>query len=228
MTEALKEQAAERALDLVADGMILGLGTGSTARYVVLGLGRRLREGRLRDIIGVPTSEATAALAHEQGVPLTTLERQPALDLALDGADEIDPQLNLIKGLGGALLREKVVVCSSRRFAVVADRSKLVTRLGERAPVPIEVVAFALAPVRRRLEDLGAVPALRRAADGSPVQTDQGNPLLDCRFERIDDPAALDRAIRAIPGVVEHGLFLGVASAAFVAGDHGVEVLEAR
>ncbi|HEU4326896.1 MAG TPA: ribose-5-phosphate isomerase RpiA [Roseiflexaceae bacterium] len=228
MTEALKEQAAERALDLVADGMVLGLGTGSTARYVVLGLGRRLREGRLRDIVGVPTSEATAALAREQGVPLATLEQQPALDLAIDGADEIDPQLNLIKGLGGALLREKVVVASSRRFAVVADRSKLVTRLGERAPVPVEVVAFALAPVRRRLVDLGATPALRRAPDGSTYQTDQGNPILDCRFDRIDDPAALDQALHAIPGVVEHGLFLGVASAAFVAGDGGIEVLEAR
>ncbi|GAB4215015.1 MAG: ribose-5-phosphate isomerase RpiA [Roseiflexaceae bacterium] len=227
MTEALKEQAAERALDLVADGMVLGLGTGSTARYVVLGLGRRLREGRLRDIVGVPTSEATAALAREQGVPLATLEQQPALDLAIDGADEIDPQLHLIKGLGGALLREKVVASVARRFVVVADRSKLVAHLGERAPLPVEVVAFALAPVQRRLTELGAMPVLRRAADGSPYHTDQGNPILDCRFARIDDPAALDRAVRAIPGVVEHGLFLGLASSAFVAGDHGVELLEA-
>lgn len=228
MTEALKEQAAERALDLVADGMVLGLGTGSTARYVVLGLGRRLREGQLRTIVGVPTSEATAALARQQGVPLATLDQQPALDLAIDGADEIDPQLNLIKGLGGALLREKVVVSSARRFAVVADRSKLVDCLGQRAPLPVEVVAFALAPVRRRLVDLGAEPVLRHTADGSVVHTDQGHPILDCRFARIDDPVALDRAVRAIPGVVEHGLFLGLASVAFVAGDHGVEVLTAR
>lgn len=226
MTEALKEQAAERALDLVADGMVLGLGTGSTARYVVLGLARRVREGRLRGVVGVPTSEATAALAHEHGLALATLEQQPALDLAIDGADEIDPQLNLIKGLGGALLREKVVETAARRFAVVADASKLVTRLGERAPVPVEVIPFALAPVRRQLTALGAAPTLRQTADGRPFQTDQGNLILDCRFGPIGDPASLGAAIRGVPGVVEHGLFLGMATSAFVAAPEGVRVLQ--
>jgi ribose 5-phosphate isomerase A len=226
MTEALKEQAAERALDLVADGMVLGLGTGSTARYVVLGLARRVREGLLRGVISVPTSEATAALAREHGLTLAALDHRPTLDLAIDGADEIDPRLNLIKGLGGALLREKVVESAAQRFVVVADSRKLVRRLGEQSPVPVEVIPFALVPVERRLAGLGTTPVLRRTADHVPFQTDQGNYILDCRCGPIDDPAALGAAIRSIPGVVEHGLFLSMATAAFVAAPEGVRVIQ--
>jgi ribose 5-phosphate isomerase A len=223
--EQYKQQAAARALDEVQSGMALGLGSGSTARYLVLGLAERLRDGRLRDIIGVPTSDATAALARQHGVPLATLDTQPVLDLAMDGADEIDPQLNLIKGLGGALLREKIVACSARRFVIVADDTKLVTQLGQRAPLPVEVVPFGQALAERRLRELGATPVLRRAGDGTVYRTDQGNIILDCRFASLADPASIGVAVRAIPGVVEHGLFISMAAAAYVAGAQGVAVI---
>jgi ribose 5-phosphate isomerase A len=177
------------------------------------------------DVVGVPTSEMTRALAERLGVPLTTLDETPELDVALDGADEIAPGLQLVKGLGGALLREKIVAAAARRFVVVADASKRVERLGERAPVPVEVIAFALEPCRRRLAALGCEPALRASPDGSPFTTDEGNRILDCRFGPIDAPEPLAAAIRAIPGVVEHGLFLGFAEAAYVAEPGHVEVL---
>ena len=221
-----KRAAAERAVaDEVRSGMAVGLGTGSTASPAVEAIGRLLAEGALRDVRGVPTSEATAALARRVGVPLTTLDETPELDVALDGADEIAPGLQLVKGLGGALLREKIVAAAARRFVVVADASKRVERLGERAPVPVEVIAFALEPCRRRLAALGCEPELRTGADGAPFTTDEGNRILDCRFGPIDAPEPLAAAIRAIPGVVEHGLFLGFAAAAYVAGPGHVEVL---
>ncbi len=223
--EQYKQQAAERALDEVQSGMVLGLGSGTTARYLVLGLAERLRDGRLRDIVGVPTSDATAALARQQGVPVATLDEQPALDLAMDGADEIDPKLNLIKGLGGALLREKIVACSAKRFVIVADDTKLVTQLGERAPLPVEVVSFGQVLVERRLRELGAEPVLRQTAPDKPYLTDQHNIILDCRFASFADPASLGVAVRAIPGVVEHGLFINMAAAAYVAGSQGVAVI---
>jgi ribose 5-phosphate isomerase A len=223
--DALKRQAAVRAVDFVQSGMALGLGSGSTLRFVLLELGARLADGRLRDIVGVPTSEATAALARELRIPLATLEEQSALDLNLDGADEIDPRLNLIKGLGGALLREKVVASAARQFVVVADGSKLVERLGSRTPLPVEVIPFAQAPVSRKLEALGASPKLRKLATGAPLITDEGNVILDCATGPIDDPAALDVALRRIPGVVEHGLFLQMASQAVVAEAGGVRVV---
>jgi ribose 5-phosphate isomerase A len=223
--DALKRQAAVRAVDFVQSGMALGLGSGSTLRFVLLELGARLADGRLRDIVGVPTSEATAALARELRIPLATLEERSALDLNLDGADEIDPRLNLIKGLGGALLREKVVASAARQFVVVADGSKLVERLGSRTPLPVEVIPFAQAPVSRKLEALGASPKLRKLATGAPLITDEGNVILDCATGPIDDPAALDVALRRIPGVVEHGLFLQMASQAVVAEAGGVRVV---
>ncbi|KAB8141430.1 ribose-5-phosphate isomerase RpiA [Chloroflexia bacterium SDU3-3] len=224
--EPFKQQAAERALDGVESGMRLGLGTGSTARYVVEGLAARLRDGRLRDIVGVPTSEATAKLAGSLGIPLATLDQQHELDLVIDGADEIDPQLNLIKGLGGALLREKIVASVGQRFCIVADTSKVVGRLGEHTPVPVEVISFGMRPVEQRLRALGCAPVLRRNASGLPFITDEGNSILDCRFEQIDDPERLDADIHAIPGVVEHGLFIGMASVAFAAGLDGVTRLQ--
>ena len=223
--DIFKQQAAEHVLDYVQSGVALGLGTGSTAKHVLRGLAARLRDGRLRDIVGVPTSEETAALARELGVPLVTLADRPRLDLAIDGADEIDPALNAIKGLGGALLREKIVAASAERFLLVGDETKLVPRLGTRAPLPVEVIPFGLPLCERRLAALGCVPALRRAAGGEPFSTDEGNQILDCRFEAIDDAPALAAAIKAIPGVVEHGLFLGLAELAVVGGAGGVRTV---
>jgi ribose 5-phosphate isomerase A len=225
--DAYKQQAAEYVLDYVQSGMALGLGTGSTAKHVLRGLAARLYDGRLRDVVGVPTSEETAALARELGIALVTLAERPQIDLALDGADEIDPALNAIKGLGGALLREKIVAASAERFILVGDATKLVPRLGMRAPLPVEVIPFGVPLCERRLAALGCVPTLRRAAGGDPFCTDQGNVILDCRFDAIDDALSLAAAISAIPGVVEHGLFLGMAAQAVVAGPSGVRVIDA-
>jgi ribose 5-phosphate isomerase A len=216
-----KRAAAEAAVEAeVRSGMALGLGTGSTASFVTIAVGRLLREGGLTGIIAVPTSEATAQLAREHGVPLTTLTEQPHLAVCLDGADEIAPDLGLVKGLGGAMLREKIVASAADRFVVVADASKLVARLGERAPVPVEVIPFGEAVCARALAALGGAPEPRAG-----FETDEGNHILDCRFGPISDPPALAAQICAIPGVVEHGLFLGMADAAYVAGRDGVEVL---
>ncbi len=223
--ELFKRQAAEHALQYVQSGMTLGLGTGSTATHMLHVLADALRDGRLRDIVGVPTSDAIGALARQLGVPITTLDKRPRLDLALDGADEIDPSLNLIKGLGGALLREKIVESSADRFIVLADQTKLVAQLGTRAPLPVEVVAFGLPLAMRRLAELGGVPTLRHSADGSAFRTDEGNVILDCRFSGIADSLALNAAINAIPGVVEHGLFVGMAALALVGGPAGVATM---
>jgi ribose 5-phosphate isomerase A len=220
-----KQQAANHALQYIQSGMVIGLGTGSTASRLLAPLAERLRDGRLRDIVGVPTSERTAAIARELGIPLATLAEQPRLDLAIDGADEVDPSLNLIKGLGGALLREKIVAASAERFMVIADDSKLVGQLGTRAPLPVEIVAFGLPLAARRLAELGCTPVLRRSADGSPFRTDEGHAILDCTFSGIADAVALNAAINAIPGVVEHGLFIGMASVALIAGASGVATM---
>ena len=223
--ETYKQQAAERALEYVQNDMALGLGTGSTARYMLSGLAARLRDGRLRDIVGVPTSSRTGALARELGIPIVALEQRPQLDLMLDGADEVDPALNLIKGLGGALLYEKIVASSAQRLIIMADESKLVEQLGTRAPLPVEVIAFGLPLCMRHLAALGCEPVLRRAADGHPYRTDEGNEILDCRFRAILDPLAISAAIKAIPGVVEHGLFIGMASIVLIAGARGVAMM---
>ncbi|MDX1534080.1 MAG: ribose-5-phosphate isomerase RpiA [Thermoplasmata archaeon] len=215
----LKRQAAEAAADRIQDGMVLGLGTGSTVRYAIEVVGRRVAEGW--DLAGVPTSRATEDLAASLQIPLTTLEEHPRLDLTLDGADEVDPQLNLIKGLGGALLREKIVAAASQAFLVVADDSKLVERLGQKAPLPVEVLPFGLRRTEGTLEALGCKAELRK--DGAfPFLTDNGNYVLHCAFGTIEDPETLARSLSAIPGVMEHGLFLGMADAAFVASASGV------
>jgi ribose 5-phosphate isomerase A len=219
--------AARRAVaDFVSDGMRLGLGTGSTAALMLEALAARIAAGDVRDVVGVPTSEATAAACRRLGIPLRTLDECPALDVVIDGADEIDPELNLIKGLGGAHLREKVVACAGRLMVVIADDAKLVSRLGERVPLPVEVVEFALPVCNRLLRDRGWEPARRMRADGSPFVTDEGNAILDCRRDDWSDPAALARALHEIPGVVEHGFFLGIAGVAVVGGADGVSVLE--
>jgi ribose 5-phosphate isomerase A len=223
---ALKREAAEAAIDgEVRSGMALGLGTGSTADYVLEGLAARLADGRLFRIVGVPTSEVTAARARELGIPLATLDERPALDLALDGADEIAPGLALIKGMGGAHLREKVVARAAERFVVVGDESKLVDRLGRQAPLPVEVVRFARAVCEHLLANLGWTSTLR-LRQGAPWLTDEGNLILDCRREDWSDPARLDLEVEMIPGVVEHGLFLGMAKIAYVASPDGVKTYE--
>lgn len=226
MSEELKRKAAEAALEEVTSGMRLGIGTGSTAEQFVRALAEKVREGF--SVIGVPTSERTAALCTELGVPLTTLEACPELDLTIDGADELDLQLRLIKGGGGALLREKIVATASLRMIVIADASKKVARLGA-FPLPVEVVPFGLGATRnaiaRALADLGYdAPILLRGGD-TPFVTDGGHHILDIDLREITDADALSRALLDIPGVVDHGLFLGIADVAYLAGANGVERL---
>jgi ribose 5-phosphate isomerase A len=222
--EEEKRTAGVRAAAFVEDGMAVGLGTGSTAVHVVKALGARVRAG-LR-IVGLPTSEATRKLAEAEGIPLKTVDDVERLDVAIDGADEIDRDLHLTKGGGGAHLREKVIAAMADRFVVVADSSKLVSKLG-RFPTPVEVVPFALAFVRRAIEKLGGAPDLRMK-DGAPFRTDNGLLVLDCRFGSIDDPPRLAAALDAIPGVAEHGLFCGMTSLAIVGRRFGVEIVPAR
>lgn len=224
-----KQQAAERALTLVEDGMTVGLGTGSTAARFVDLVGQKVKAGlRVRC---VPTSEATRAQAERLGIPLITLDQQPFVDLTVDGADELDSELRLIKGGGGALLVEKIVATASGRMVVIADASKQVETLG-RFPLPVEIVRFGFGATRNMIEVLAADAGCRgeikqrMRSDGQPFVTDSGNFILDCAFGRIDEPEALDEALKLIPGVVENGLFLGIADAAIVAGPDGVAVLE--
>lgn len=222
----LKRAAAEAAVDEVEDGMILGLGTGSTVARFLEALARRIREGELTGVRGVPTSVQTATEAHSLEIPLTNLDDDPMLQLAVDGADEVDPGLDLIKGLGGALLREKVVAQAADRLVIIADESKLVDRLGSRAPVPVETLPFAMAPVRRFTEGLGAEVTVREEEPGTPYRTDNGNFILDCRFSGgLDDPEALDRELKSRAGVVETGLFLDMAATALVGTDEGLRTL---
>lgn len=225
--DALKKQAAETAVASVQSGMVVGLGTGSTAVHAVRAIGRLLQNGRLRDIVAIPTSEATAQEAKKWHIPLTTFDDHPVIDLTIDGADEVAPNLDLIKGLGGALLREKIVAAASKEMIVVADYTKRVPQLGSKAPLPVEVVPFARQPVSAYLASLGAEVVLRREKDGGkrPFITDEGNNILDCHFGPIADAAALAQAIRRRPGVVEHGLFLGIATHAILATPDGIEQL---
>jgi ribose 5-phosphate isomerase A len=223
--DILKRAAAEAAVELVEDGMVVGLGTGSTAAFAVEALARRHREG-LR-FLGIPTSERTAAQARAAGIPLTTFAEHRVIDLTIDGADEVERgTLNLIKGLGGALLREKIVAAASRRLAIVVDDAKLVDRLGTQAPVPVEVIAFGLEATQAHLEVLGASVKLRRAPSGEPFVTDSGNRILDCQFAPISDPARLEERIARIVGVVESGLFICRADPVFVADAGGIHRLE--
>lgn len=216
-----KQQAALEAIGYVRSGMVVGLGTGSTARYAVLELGRRLREGELSDVVAVPTSEATAMLAQDLGIPLVELGPQ-GVDLAIDGADEIAPDLSLVKGLGGALLREKIVEASSKQFIVIADHTKKVSQLG-RGVVPVEIVRFGYRATLHALEQMGK-PTLRM--DGEDFfYTDGGNLIADVHFGPIANPGELEVELKGIPGVVESGLFVGLATLAIVVGPDGVEYL---
>lgn len=229
MSQNFKRDAAIAALDLVKDGMKLGLGSGSTAEEFVKVLAPRVADGL--DIIGIPTSKRTGELATELGIKISTLEDHPLLDLTIDGADEIDPQMRLIKGGGAAHLREKIVATSSKAMAVIADHSKLVDTLGA-YPLPLEVVPFGLNATKNMIEsicrlDFGMTGALAlRMRDGAPLVTDNGNLVLDASFGRIEDPEHLAVALSQVPGLVEHGLFINIATIAFVAGPDGVTVLQ--
>jgi ribose 5-phosphate isomerase A len=220
----LKKAAAEWAAALIEDGMVVGLGTGSTASLILEPLAARIRQG-LR-IVGIPTSESTAEQARGLGIPLSNLAGHARVDLTIDGADEVElGTLNLIKGLGGALLREKIVASASARLVIVADESKLVERLG-RGVVPVEVVPFGWQATARRIESLGASAALRPGPDGGAFVTDGGHYILDCAFGPIASAASCDRELNGIVGVVEHGLFLGLANQVVVGRAAGVEVLD--
>lgn len=224
----LKQEAARYALDYVRDGMVLGLGTGSTNAFFLDMLGEQLRTGALRDITGIPTSEGTAERARELGIPLATLADHAHLDLAVDGADEADSDLNVIKGLGRALLREKIVEIHADRFVVVVDESKVVERLG-RGPLPVEILPFGLEAHLRWLGTLGCRAELWHEVDGSRIVTDNGNYLVRCWFpEGIEDAYALAGALAERPGIVEHGLFLDMATELVVAGEDGIRVVERR
>jgi ribose 5-phosphate isomerase A len=217
-----KAEAARKSLEYVKDGMVVGLGSGTTATFVIKFLAERVRQGL--KIRGIPTSRASGELARSLAIPLTSFDEVAYTDVTIDGADEVAPDLTLIKGGGGALLHEKIVASSSHRLVIVADEHKLVKRLG-RFPLPVEVIPFAASPVRVRLEKIGANPALRSAPDGSPYITDEGNFIFDCHYGEIMDPAAVAHTIKSMTGVVEHGLFLGLATVAIVAGPHGARVI---
>ncbi len=229
MSDELKAKVGEEAAGFVENGMKLGIGTGSTAEAFVRALARRVESGL--DLIGVPTSERTATLCTKLGIPLTTLEETPHLDLTIDGADEIDPALNLIKGAGGALLREKIVAAASEKMIVIADASKLVDVLGAFA-LPIEVNVFGRRATWLALDNVGKEfgmqggLALRKDGQGAPYVTDGGNHIIDASFGRIADPTALSDALIRIPGVVEHGLFTGMAARAIVATQSGIDIVE--
>ena len=224
--DQLKQAAARRALSLVRDGMILGLGTGSTTRYFIQFLGEALQQGTLKDIRGVPTSEATAQQARDLGIPLVSLDEVDGLDLAVDGADEVDPQLQLIKGLGKALLREKLVEVHARSLWIIVDESKRVKRLGQHVPLPVEILPFAAHATVRWLNRLPHCRAeLWLREDGRPWVTDNQHYLALCHFPQgIPDPHALSRELLAWPGVMEHGLFLNMATGVIIATREGIQV----
>jgi ribose 5-phosphate isomerase A len=219
----LKEEAAKAAVVQVKSGMVVGLGSGSTASIAIKLLGEKVREGMR--IIGVPTSRDSEILGRSVGIEIGELREHPVVDVTIDGADEVDPKLNLVKGLGGALVREKIVASATRLEIIVVDDSKLVDFLCQKAPLPVEIVRFAHESTMSKLEGLGCRPALRMR-DGEALVTDNGNHIADCRFERIADPAKMERAINNIPGVVDNGLFVGLAHKVIVASKAGVRTIE--
>src|SRR5271156_4828118 len=219
-----KELTGRAAAQMVRDGNVVGLGTGSTAYFAVIALSERVKAGL--KIFGIPTSVQTADLARDVGIRLTTLDEHPEIDITIDGADEVDPKLNLIKGGGGALTREKVIASASKKMVVVVDSAKIVAVLGK-FPLPVEVIAFARTVVEKKIVALGGAPKLRTKPDGSAYITDNGNQILDCSFGQIADPAALALALSAVPGIVEHGLFVGLAKMALVGRADRVEEMRA-
>ncbi len=207
----MKQEVGLAAATRVQSGSIVGLGTGSTTAYTIQFLGDRLKSGELKDIVGIPTSFQAEVLAKQYGIPLTTLDAIDHIDIAIDGADEVDPQKNLIKGGGAAHTREKIVDYLADQFIVVVDSSKIVDRLGSSFPVPVEVIPMAIAPVMRAIEKLGGKPELRMGVKkAGPVITDQGNMVVDVKFDNIDNPSDLEKTLNNIPGVLENGIFVGV------------------
>lgn len=218
----LKEKAAREAVKDIKAGMVVGLGSGSTASIAIKLIGEKVRAGT--DIVGIPTSRDSEILGRSVGIKIGELRSHPVVDITIDGADEVDPDLNLIKGLGGALVREKIVAVATKEEIIVVDESKLVDHLCQKAPLPVEIVRFSHEATMRRLENLGCVPKLRMK-DGDAFVTDNGNHIADCKFPKIEDPRRLEAEINLIPGVVDNGLFVGLASKVIVATKDGVKVL---
>jgi ribose 5-phosphate isomerase A len=223
MTDDFKRLAAIAALDEIRDGMVVGLGTGSTASHFIQELGARVGAGL--SVVGIPTSEASAVMARQVGIPLTDFSSHSDIDVTVDGADEVSPDLELVKGLGGALVREKIVAKASRRVVIVVDEAKLVERLGSRAVIPVEVIPFAADLVMRRLASWGGEPRIRQK-EGKPFVSDNGNLVVDWKHGPIEQPSALEKQIKEITGVVDSGLFCGIADAVIVSGENGVRKLE--
>jgi ribose 5-phosphate isomerase A len=224
-TTNLKEEAARAAVAQVKSGMVVGLGSGSTASIAIKLLGEKVRDGM--DIVGIPTSRDSEILGRSVGIGISELKEHPEVDITIDGADEVDPKLNLVKGLGGALVREKIVASATRLEVIVIDDSKLVDFICQKAPLPVEVVRFAHESTLTKLGRLGCKPTLRMR-DGEMFATDNGTYIADCRFERIDDPMGMERTINNIPGVVDNGLFVGLAHKVIVASKDGVRTIERR
>jgi ribose 5-phosphate isomerase A len=224
--DELKKKAAHRAVEFVESGMVVGLGTGSTTAFAVIRIGENLKSGALKNIVGIPTSIRSETLATERGIPLCGLEDQPVIDVTIDGADEVDPDLNLIKGGGGALLREKVVAQASRRNIIIVDETKLSPCLGTRWALPVEVIPFSAKSAENFLKSQGAVVTLRLDDKGRPYKTDQNNFILDANFGEIADPKDLAARLNERAGIVEHGLFLGLASDVIVAAEDDIRHLK--
>jgi ribose 5-phosphate isomerase A len=225
--EGAKKRAALEAVKHVREGFLVGLGSGTTIAYAIQEIGKKIRQGL--QVLGVPTSHQALMLAVSYGIPITTLDEHPKLDLAIDGADQVDGELNLIKGMGGALMREKVVASAAKQFVIVADETKLVEKLGTNQPIPVEVLPFALSTVVARVEDLGGKPVLREGKRKiGPVVTDNGNFILDVMFGAVDDLTKLDVAVKSIPGVLETGLFLGMADVVYLGKQDGVIRLDKK
>jgi len=221
-----KQAAAIEAVKLVVDGQIVGLGSGSTAELFIAELGKRVQNEGL-DVIGIPTSKRSESIGREAGIPISTLEEHGAIDITVDGADEVDPNLDLIKGLGGALLREKIVAAATQKEVIVVDESKLVHQLGTKSPLPVEIIQFSRNHTAREVAKLGCAPNLRMR-ESSPYVTDNGNYILDCSFKGIEDPEKLEALLHAVPGVVETGLFLGMANTVIVGSATGVRIMKRK
>ncbi len=226
--EMLKKQAALHAVELLTSGIVVGLGTGSTVRFALEEIGQRLKSGDLKNIAGIPSSVQTERLAREFGIPITTFEDHQEIDITIDGADEVDPQLDLIKGGGGALLREKILAQASHRNIIIVDENKLSAKLGTRFPVPVEVLPLAWTSEAKYLKSLGATVVLRERSDGTLFTTDQKNFILDCDFGPIINPGELEQQLNQRAAIIEHGLFLGLATEVIVAGKEGIRDLKRK
>jgi ribose 5-phosphate isomerase A len=222
--EILKKNAAEKAVDYVDDGMIVGLGTGSTVKYALNKLAKRIKKEKIK-IVGIPTSSNTSKIAKELNIPLSTLDECEIIDLTIDGADEIDENLNLIKGGGGALTREKIIAANSKKVIIVADETKITKKIGISSSLPVEILPFGYTATIRKIEELGCTTKLRQVID-NPYITDNGNYIVDCDFDGIDEPEELDAMLNNIPGVVENGLFVNLATMAIIGSREGIKTLE--